>query len=73
MSSWWMSWVAGVGGVAILAGLRWALADFSFRKDSGLVDAPGRRVVGAQGENRHCPPYPPVAARMGLGAGVCAP
>lgn len=27
MSSWWMSWVAGAGGVAILAGLRWALAD----------------------------------------------
>ena len=28
MSSWWAWWVAGAVGVAILAGLRWALADF---------------------------------------------
>ena len=28
MSSWWLWWVVGVGGVAILSGLRWVLADF---------------------------------------------
>ena len=44
------------GGVPILAGLRWVLADFSFRKGSELVEAPDRRVVGAKGENPHCRP-----------------
>jgi hypothetical protein len=27
------------------------------RRGSGLFDAPGRRVVGAKGENRHCLPF----------------
>src|SRR5262249_47818504 len=31
--------------------------DYSFRKSSGLVGAPGRRVGGAKGENPHCRPY----------------
>src|SRR5262249_17289940 len=34
----------------------------SCRKSSGLVDAPGRRVGGAKGENPHCRPYLPDAA-----------
>src|SRR5262249_49443465 len=31
--------------------------DDPFRKSSGLVDAPGRRVGGAKAENPHCRPY----------------
>lgn len=27
MSSWWMWWVAGLTGIAVLGGLRWVLAD----------------------------------------------
>jgi len=38
------------------------------RKDSGLGDAPGRRVVGAKGKYPHCPVYRPMTRRVTRGA-----
>jgi hypothetical protein len=45
------------GYYAGAAGAGTALAANPSRKGGGLVDAPGRGLVGAKGENRHCPPY----------------
>ena len=44
MSSSWMSWIAGAGGVAILAGLRWALADFLLDQFGPPPDSLPRRA-----------------------------
>jgi len=39
MSWWWVRCVAGAAGVAILAGLRWALADLLLDQFGSLPDS----------------------------------
>ena len=61
MSSWWVWWVAGAVGVAILGGLRWALADF-------LLDQFGSRRWTVS-EHRQPSEFESAGADVSRGAG----